>query len=690
VGWREQDYAELLSNASLDNKNTEIAENFRQLVRFLQLPSKESDSDVLVKKFISGNGLSKLMLSGETANQKTCHQMVNLHDLWANALLQNSTSFIGGIELRSDQIVSRILHSLLVALAATQTNQNLASSLMSVAKAAGTAMSAYSFMYPEPVETFVKSLAEMVTIDSRIQLGDAFLTSVSSTKGKESLIRAVFNYSHSSEEVFSVLGSIPSQMDVYRKLLLSLNGLAGVEASGRAVCYVSRIMDTDNYIKLFIQVLRLWADPVIAKAHVAQEVLHFSRLLFMSFVHLDENEVVKNKMSIVEQLGKGLPNHFNSTDYRTVKLAQMICDLLTETLKHLEAKLKGAPVDEKDPDRPMFKVASYLDDGLCYEVIRQYCNCCERAKSFWMGDGITKSLKDLESTTCNETKGLAKSTHNLRIDNSASDVDSDDDDDLEAIESLEAPPSAAQRVTYVRDFLDGEFKTYDDMENALRSLPQVIRHQLPLEHEELSLQVLEKMFRWENEYDVASLDMFRHQSLCSILKSTMGQPKICQQFCRYFHVEHVQPFRKNLILDVLSNVAKELPLKDSLCLARTAFDIILNNDLAITSQDPAVKVPMILFFSRLLSHTLPKQLVEEEMVVNYLRCLNKLSGGSVEADGSTTESVRYAVFTLSEVIQQLQSNSLRQPSSSSSLHASISDTKTWLANLQQATTIDTL
>ena len=90
-------------------------------------------------------------------------------------------------------------------------------------------------------------------------------------------------------------------------------------------------------------------------------------------------------MSIVEQLGKGLPNHFNSTDYRTVKLAQMICDLLTETLKHLEAKLKGAPVEEKDPDKPTFKVSSYLDDGLCYEVIRQYCKCCEKAKSFWMG-----------------------------------------------------------------------------------------------------------------------------------------------------------------------------------------------------------------------------------------------------------------------------------------------------------------
>ena len=94
VGWRDQDYEELLSNASLDSINTGIVEEFRQLVRYLQLPTKESDnSDILVKKFFSGNGLTKLMLSGETANPKICHQMVNLHDLWANALLQNSVTF---------------------------------------------------------------------------------------------------------------------------------------------------------------------------------------------------------------------------------------------------------------------------------------------------------------------------------------------------------------------------------------------------------------------------------------------------------------------------------------------------------------------------------------------------------------------------------------------------------------------
>ena len=61
--------------------------------------------------------------------------------------------------------------------------------------------------------------------------------------------------------------------------------------------------------------------------------------------------------------------------------------------------------------------------------------------------------------------------------------------------------------------------------------------------------------RWENEYDVASLDMDRHASLCSILRNT-NSLEVRQGFCRYFHLEHTQPYKKNLVLDVLSNVAR--------------------------------------------------------------------------------------------------------------------------------------
>lgn len=103
---------------------------------------------------------------------------------------------------------------------------------------------------------------------------------------------------------------------------------------------------------------------------------------------------------------------------------------------------------------------------------------------------------------------------------------------------------------------------------------------------------------------------------------------------------------------------------------------------------PPSTVPMILFFSQLLSHTLPKQLVEEEMVINYLRCLNAMT----DCDGSTQESVRYAVYSMSEVLEHLQQKSVSGAGGggASALQNSISDTKTWLCQLQAATTIDTL
>ena len=84
---------------------------------------------------------------------------------------------------------------------------------------------------------------------------------------------------------------------------------------------------------------------------------------------------------------------------------------------------------------------------------------------------------------------LEQAADRLRIE-----ADSDDDDDLDPIESI-GVPATANGVTYVRDFLDGEFKTFDEMSAALKALPDVMRHQLPLEHEEVAVEVLDRIFR---------------------------------------------------------------------------------------------------------------------------------------------------------------------------------------------------
>ena len=78
-----------------------------------------------------------------------------------------------------------------------------------------------------------------------------------------------------------------------------------------------------------------------------------------------------------------------------------------------------------------------------------------------------------------------------------------------------------------------------------------------------------------------------------------------------------------------------------------------------------------------------EQLVEERTVISYLQRLRSL----YVCICSTKKTVRYAVCSMSEVLEHLQQNSVQN--SQSSLQSNISDTRTWLCQLQAATTIDT-
>ena len=81
VGWDPSEYEVRVAE--------DTGDDFARLVKYLQLPSKDRQEDQLVDKFLAGNGLVQVMLSGYY-DKKTCHQLINLHDLWANALLQSS------------------------------------------------------------------------------------------------------------------------------------------------------------------------------------------------------------------------------------------------------------------------------------------------------------------------------------------------------------------------------------------------------------------------------------------------------------------------------------------------------------------------------------------------------------------------------------------------------------------------
>merc|ERR1719273_272907 len=145
---------------------------------------------------------------------------------------------------------------------------------------------------------------------------------------------------------------------------------------------------------------------------------------------------------------------------------------------------------------------------------------------------------------------------------------------------------------------------------AFKVLPNIIRHQLIYDHSQVGKDIMDVVFRWENDFDQPLLDEYRKNNLCAILKTkTEGN---VEHFCQYFHGEsYIQPYRKNLILDVLSTVAKDIPLKQLDILAKSAFNYILYDEDCLKKQDVTVKIPLILFFSNLLCNTLPRIMVKE-------------------------------------------------------------------------------
>ena len=250
--------------------------------------------------------------------------------------------------------------------------------------------------------------------------------------------------------------------------------------------------------------------------------------------------------------------------------------------------------------------------------------------------------------------------------------DDDDDDDLKPIESMDVPDHDPKtKIVYIRDFLEKlpEIKTYDETTTVLKMLPNVIQHQLIFDHEQVGKDLLDAVFRWENDFDQPILDEYRKNNLCTVLKTkTEGN---VEHFCKYFHgINQLQPYKKNLILDVLTTVSKEVPLKQLEVLANSAFNHILYDENCIKTQDVTVKIPLILFFSNILSNTLPRVMVKEKMVISYLRCLTQIENESA----STEQAALYAIHNLVGSLEGFQF--------SETVQASISDTRTWLCRLK--------
>jgi hypothetical protein len=150
-----------------------------------------------------------------------------------------------------------------------------------------------------------------------------------------------------------------------------------------------------------------------------------------------------------------LPNHFSSTDPRTVILAKYLCELVTEAIKVYEGRSDRLPAEVASPS-----------DELCRKVLGSI-HVCKNSGHFPIAHAVAEAAPKDRVSADSSPPACGPSA----------DLDEDDDSDLEPIDSVDV--ACKSKIVYIRDFLEGlpELKTYDEVAAAFSALPAVTRNQ---------------------------------------------------------------------------------------------------------------------------------------------------------------------------------------------------------------------
>ena len=142
--------------------------------------------------------------------------------------------------------------------------------------------------------------------------------------GKDAFFKAFVEACDNSQEMVNVLqaSNIVSEdmLELITKTLFNQGALCHWEHYANLVCFVSKVHSPAMEF-LLKQSMTLWSDPVIAKAYVYQEVIHYTKLSLFIFTHLPPEKANEGQDMLIRLVGQGLPNHFSSTDPRSIQVS---------------------------------------------------------------------------------------------------------------------------------------------------------------------------------------------------------------------------------------------------------------------------------------------------------------------------------------------------------------------------------
>ncbi|CAB4055873.1 unnamed protein product [Lepeophtheirus salmonis] len=268
--------------------------------------------------------------------------------------------------------------------------------------------------YWDPVERFVRDFNLSSTKKNHVidSLNDL------DSMRRRPIYKLYLRYCQSADEVEKLFGDFEHFDSDIHELLISKSSFDSKTTDILLCCFRGRSID---YLLMF---LKLWSDPVIAKADVSTEILYYTRAIFISFFHIPNDVLKKRYLEISKLLAEGLPHHFSSSDGRTLKLAKFLSDFMIFTLK--QCGVVGERNDTEGEGLPINPV-----DDLSRELLCSYQNCCSLSKNFWYS-----KYHGVDKNQCVEKE--QKPIH-TKVQSEDSSSDDDDDDDLDPIETLDAP-----------------------------------------------------------------------------------------------------------------------------------------------------------------------------------------------------------------------------------------------------------
>lgn len=480
--------------------------------------------------------------------------------------------------------------------------------------------------------------------------------------GREAFFQSLLKYCQNGQEIEKILQNSQLNDSLLKEMAPRLlfrvsGGLDHWSMYSSFVCYLSKSVQESTFLELFKQALTLWSDPVIAKAYIYGEVIHYTKLCLLFFTHCSPGLALKVQDNIIKFVAQGLPNHFSSSDHRSIQLAKYFCEILTESLKLYEKRSESIPTTLSGPEE-------FINQQLL-----QSCHKCPTAMHFWTNFHLEKMKKGSQ-------EDHQKSTKLPNVIQS----DEEDDDDLEPIETLEAP--IKMNVAYIRDFIEtlSEDKPYDERLATFQTLPNIVKHQMKHEHPQVGVDLLNKLVYWENDFDCAQMEVHRKRSLCNALTAKMETN--VRHLASMFPREVTRVPQQILIVDVLSTAASEASLANLQILAKAAFEEILQVDIFESRQVP-VRIPLILFFHRLLC-TMPVPMIRSEMINAYLRALTYMTN----IDKTTEQTISYSLHHLMDKFRDIQF--ANDEAQNQDLSARLAEMRAWMWNLHHQNPISAI